>query len=134
MSPSTSKPPAPESTSQQPEPTAPPASSAQPSAPPASKPPVPESSAKQPEPTALKGGNGSTSNPQIANEDTEDNSDPIKELLDVIVAKEKIATIIWYLLAGTLVTTYSSNIIATAECKLSYKQLKKNKDLEEAYN
>ena len=135
MSPSTSKPPAPGSTSQQPEPTAPPASSAQPSAPPAppaSKQPAPSElqSAQQP----FQGGNGSTSNPQNANEDTEDNSDPIKELLDVIVAKEKIATIIWYLLAGTLVTTYSSNIIATAECNLSYKQLKKNKDLEEAYN
>ena len=82
----------------------------------------------------MSGGNGNTSNPKDASKDPEDKSDPIKELLDVIVAKEKIATIVWYLLAGTLVTTYSSNIIATAECNLSYKQLKKNKELEEAYN
>ena len=112
----------------QPDPTAPPAPT---------EPNKLNTELKQKTSIELQGVGGSASNPENKKEDTEDTedkSDPIKELLDVIVAKEKIATIIWYLLAGTLVTTYSSNIIATAECNLSYKQLKKNKELEEAYN
>ena len=67
-------------------------------------------------------------------EESDADKNYIKELNDVVIDKEKIATIIWYLLAGTLVSTYSSNIISTAECDITYKQLKKNKEMEESYN
>ena len=49
------------------------------------------------------------------------NEDNKTDLLKIVKQKEFISTIVWYLLTGTLVTTYSSNIIATSQCNIKYK-------------
>lgn len=72
--------------------------------------------------------------PQTGDDDEsnkESNKDPIMELYRLLVIKQFIGKVVWYILAGILISSISYNLIINLSCDKSLEELNKELELKE---